>query len=111
MAIAALTETVPIQTNKDGVMLVGGTRVTLDTVVSAFNDGATAEEICLQYPSLQLADIYFVIAYYLRNKKQVDAYLKRREKEAREVRKRNEERFERSEIRKKILARKAKGKG
>ncbi|MEP0758427.1 DUF433 domain-containing protein [Trichocoleus sp. DQ-A2] len=43
---------------------MGGTRVTLDTVVAAFNSGATAEEIVFQYPSLQLANIYAVISYY-----------------------------------------------
>ncbi|MBZ5726466.1 MAG: DUF433 domain-containing protein [Acidobacteriia bacterium] len=33
-----------------------GTRIALDTVWSAFGDGATAEEIVQQYPSLSLAD-------------------------------------------------------
>ena len=65
-------EHVPITTDSDGVMRVGGTRVTLDTVIGAFRDGATAEEISHQYPSLSLADIYAVIAYYLRRRAEVE---------------------------------------
>lgn len=105
MVTTTVREIVPIKLNKDGVFLVSKTRVTLDTIVGAFNDGATAEEIAYQYPSVPLADIYSVIGYYLRQKKQVDAYLKRREKQAKEVRKLNEERFNSSGIRERLLAR------
>jgi uncharacterized protein (DUF433 family) len=35
---------------------VAGTRVTLDTIVAAFDAGATAEEISQQYSSMPLAD-------------------------------------------------------
>jgi hypothetical protein len=38
-------ERVPIHTDADGVVRVAGTRVTLDTIVVAFEAGATAEEI------------------------------------------------------------------
>lgn len=40
-----LTETVPVVANRDGVLCVGQTRVTLDTLIQAFQEGATAEEI------------------------------------------------------------------
>ncbi len=62
MAFTINTEPVPLLTDKDGVVRVGGTRVTLDTVVAAFKEGATAEEIVQQYPSLELADVYAVIS-------------------------------------------------
>ena len=39
------TEPIPLETDADGVVRVGGTRVTLDTIVAAFTKGATAEEI------------------------------------------------------------------
>ena len=58
------------------MVLVGKTRVTLDTVVAAFLAGATAEKIVEQYPSLQLADVYSVIGYYFQRKTEVDTYLK-----------------------------------
>jgi len=56
-------EPAPLEADADGVVRVGGTRVTLDTMVAAFKDGATAEEIVYQYPSLSLAEVYAVIAY------------------------------------------------
>jgi hypothetical protein len=34
---------VPLEVDADGVVRVGGTRVTLDTIVDAFREGATAE--------------------------------------------------------------------
>lgn len=105
MAVTTVREIVPIKTNKDGVILVSGTRVTLDTIIGAFNDGSTAEEIAYQYPSVPLADIYSVIGYYLRQKKQVDAYLKRRKKQAQEIRELNEEKLNISGIRGRMLAR------
>ena len=66
MGMPAMVETVPLGTGADGVIRVAGTRVTLETVVEAFRDGATAEEIVQQYPSLFLADVYQILGYYLR---------------------------------------------
>lgn len=59
----------------EGVIRVAGTRVSLDSVVRAFQDGATPEEICLDFPSLDLAKIYSVLAYYLTRRDTIDAYL------------------------------------
>ena len=64
MALRTVTEILPLTTDDDGVIRVGGTRVTLDTLIAAFTEGATAEEIAQQYPSVRLADIYSVIGYY-----------------------------------------------
>jgi uncharacterized protein (DUF433 family) len=109
MTTAEMTEVIPLSTDNDGVIRVGNTRVTLDTIVAAFKEGATAEEIAYQYPTLSLADIYSVISYYLHQKKEVDAYLKRREKFAAEVRKQNEARFDATGIRERLLARRQNG--
>jgi uncharacterized protein (DUF433 family) len=105
MAFAVVIDPVPLQMNSDGVLLVGGTRVTLDTVVSAFNDGATPEEIVQQYPSLDLADIYAVLGYYLRHRAEVEVYLQRRQQQAQQVRQQNEARFPSAGIRERLLAR------
>ncbi|PSR17022.1 hypothetical protein C8255_14785 [filamentous cyanobacterium CCP3] len=94
-----------VHQNHDGVVLVGNTRVTLDTVVTAFLEGATAEEIVEQYPVLQLADVYSVIAYYLRRKPEVDDYLKIRQERAAQVRQENERRFNPIGIRDRLMAR------
>ncbi len=100
-------EIAPIEIDTDGVARVGGTRVTLDTVLAAFHDGATAEEIVYQYPSLGLADVYAVIAQYLRHPAQIEAYLQRRTTEWDAVRKQNERRFDPQGVRSRLLARRA----
>lgn len=105
MTLAIVAEPTPLKLNEDGVVLVGKTRVTLDTVVAAFLEGATAAEIVEQYPSLQLADVYSVIAYYLRQKTEVDTYLKIRQERAAQVRQENERRFNPNEIRDRLIAR------
>jgi uncharacterized protein (DUF433 family) len=56
------------------VIRVGGTRVTLDTMVAAFDAGATAEEIVQQYPSVTLAHGYSVIGCYLRHQLMIASY-------------------------------------
>ena len=99
------TEPVPLEADVDGVVRVGGTRVTLDTIVAAFTEGATAEEIVYQYPSLSLADVYSVIGYYLQRRSDVEAYLRRRRWQADEVRKQNEAQFDPRGIRDRLLAR------
>ncbi len=72
-----------------GVLRVGRTRVSLDTVIYAFNKGCSPRVILRKYPSLELADIYSTIAYYLWNKEMIDAYLEAREKHAEEVRRKS----------------------
>lgn len=88
MALSITKETIPLKMDTGGSLRVGGTRVTFDTVVAAFKEGATAEEIMQQYPSLKLADIYFAIGYYLRRREEVEAYLSEREAEADTARRR-----------------------
>ena len=105
--MATATMTVPIEHTAEGVLRVGGTRVTLDTVVTAFLQGATAEEIVLRYPSLKLADVYAVIGYYLQHQADVDDYLQQRQHRADLVRVENESRFPQDGIRARLLARRA----
>ena len=99
------TERIPVHTDADGVVRIGGTRITLDTVIAAFEAGATAEEIVQQYPTIALADAYSVIAYYLRPRAEIAAYLDRRQGHGTEVRSENERRFDPSGVRDRLLAR------
>ena len=78
MTLAIVAESAPLQANEDGAILVGKTRVTLDTVVAVFNQGATAEEVVYRYPSLSLADVYATIAFYLKHQLEVEGYLQQR---------------------------------
>lgn len=98
----------PLKLDKDGVARVGGTRVTLDTVVRAFIRGATAEEIAQQYPSLSLSDVYATISCYLQNRAAVEKYLEKRRKHAQTVKRKNQKRFDQTGIRERLLARKNK---
>ena len=109
MALMVSAEPVPLVTDADGVVRVGGTRVTLDTVVAAFRDGVSAEGIAEQYPALQLPHVYAVIAYYLNHREEVEAYLRARADLARQVRQENESRFEPLGVRERLLARKPQG--
>jgi len=103
---ASLTPTSPpLIVDADGVARVGGTRVTLDTVIGAYQDGASPEEIVLSYDSLDLADVHAVIAYYLRNRRTVEGYLSRRQQVAEAVRRENEQRWPARDIRERLLAR------
>lgn len=52
MAENLATEQIPIVTGSDGVIRIGAICVTLDAIVAAFQEGATAEEISQQYVSL-----------------------------------------------------------
>ncbi|MGA9348711.1 MAG: DUF433 domain-containing protein [Anaerolineae bacterium] len=107
--LLAITETIPLQMDADGVVRVGNTRVTLDTIVMAFTEGATAEEIAQQYPSVSLADVYYTIGYYLQRQAEVEAYLNRRRRQAERVRRQNESHFDPAGIRERLLARRASG--
>ncbi len=110
MTLSIVAEPIPLIVDADGAVRVGHTRVTLDTVVTAFKEGATAEEIVHQYPALDLSDVYAVIAYYLRRRSDVEEYLRQRQQRADEVRKRNEIRFDPRGVRDRLLARRvAKG--
>jgi uncharacterized protein (DUF433 family) len=105
MSLVLGAEPIPLTIDGHGVVRVGGTRVTLDTIVAAFHDGATAEEIVQQYPSLQLADVYAVIGYYLRHQREVEAYLQERQQHSETVYQENEARFDPRGVRDRLLAR------
>ena len=102
---ALVAQPAPLQMDEGGVLRVGGTRVRLETVVGAFNQGCAAEEILLKYPSLKLTDIYAVITYYLWHRADVDAYIDERGRRADQIRHENEARFPPQGVRERLLAR------
>jgi uncharacterized protein (DUF433 family) len=76
----------PLRIDDAGVVRIGATRITLDTLVASYRDGNTAEEFVEQYPTLGLPDVHATIAYYLTHRAEVEAYLREREHEAAEIR-------------------------
>lgn len=106
MVFTAKIDALPLREDTAGALRVGDSRVLLELVVRAFQDGATPETIVQRYSTLILRDVYAVIAYYLRHRDEVEAYLVQREQKAEETRQRIEsQQRDMSEIRVRLLAR------
>jgi uncharacterized protein (DUF433 family) len=72
---------------RNGGLYVAGTRISLDSVVYAFNRGSAPESIQRSFPALNSAEkLYGAITYYLANKASVDNYLARKEMQYEEQR-------------------------
>jgi uncharacterized protein (DUF433 family) len=82
MVLEVKAEPAPIHINSEGTAYVTNSRVTLETIVFAFQNGDSAEQIADSYDVVSLADIYAVIAYYLNHQDEVDTYIKERQKQA-----------------------------
>ena len=93
--MAVLTDTFQdvITVNEVGVWRVAGSRVSVDSVLYAFNSGASPEEIVWQYDTLDLKQVYALITYYLHNPERVDKYLAESEKETERIRRRIKKEF------------------
>ncbi len=77
MSVIVSTSEIILEKDNAGVLYIGKTRVPLDTVVFAFNEGATPEEIVWRYPTLDLTQVYAAISYYLQNRSEVEIIWKR----------------------------------
>ena len=105
MPLTISNDPAPLAVDENGVVRIRGSRVRLDTVIFAFNQGATAEEILQQYPSLALSEIYATIGYYLQHRDSVNAYLQERGREHDRVREVNEFRMDPAGLRERLLKR------
>jgi uncharacterized protein (DUF433 family) len=100
------TATVPLTVGEAGVLLVAGTRVPLDSVIYAFNEGATPEEIVQDFPTLDLAAVYAVVGYYLQHRAEVEEYLEQRQVQREELKQEVEARLSPQGLRERLLNRK-----
>jgi uncharacterized protein (DUF433 family) len=105
MSAVFATAVVPLITDPHGTIRVRGSRVTLDTIVTAFQGGATAGNFCAISSAVALADIYQIIAHYLNHTPEVDAYLARRHADALALQHEVEKRFNPVGVRARLLAR------
>jgi uncharacterized protein (DUF433 family) len=106
MPLSIATEPIPLEADEQGTLRVRGTRVTLDSIVHAFLDGASAEEIAAErFPAVSLDDAYAVVLYYLRHRDAVDAYLREREDEGDRIQRQMEARFDKAGLRDRLVAR------
>lgn len=78
-------EPVPLVRDHAGRLMVPGTCISLDVLVAAFNRGKTPEAIHVGYESVSLADVYAIIAYYLRHRGEVESYLAEQQRHGDEV--------------------------
>jgi uncharacterized protein (DUF433 family) len=97
----------PLVRNPDGVILIAGTRVSIDLVIYHFKLGATAEQIAYKFPTVKLLDIYSVITYYLSHQGEVEAYLAEQDSESERVRSEIADVVAGPGIRERLLARRA----
>jgi len=102
MNLPTMTE-VPLREGGHGVMLVGNKRVPLETVIWRFNQGDSPEDIIQHFTSLELADVYAVIGYYLHHREDVDAYMRERKEASARLRAEVEARHPLTELRARIL--------
>ena len=94
-----------LREDEHGVIRVGSTGVSLESVVVAFDRGASAEEIVESFPTLELAAVYSTLAFVLTSRSTVDDYLSRRKAQVDELRAEAEQRFPAHGLRARLLSR------
>ncbi|WP_129678390.1 DUF433 domain-containing protein [Candidatus Chloroploca sp. Khr17] len=97
----------PMTLTPHGVVLVRGTRVPIETLITAFLQGDTPEEMAQNFPTVSVADAYAVIAYYLQHQTAVEQYLEERGQRRAEVQARVEAQQQLHGLRARLLARQA----
>jgi hypothetical protein len=105
MALTLLAVEPPLRFDKHQVVRVGKSRVTLDSVIADFKAGSSAESIAEHYPAISLAEVYAVLAYYLRYQDEVEEYLREQAVAEAAARDEVERRFPTAGLRERLLAR------
>jgi uncharacterized protein (DUF433 family) len=85
-----LTLPVPLREEPQGILRVGKSRVLLELVIHAYQQGESAAAVVEMYNTLELADVFAVIAYYLANRDDVDEYLRQCDEKAEALRRKIE---------------------
>src|SRR5437667_2295393 len=86
MPVLESTQDVPLSVGEDGTIRIAQTRVSLESVVHHYEQGATAEEIVLRFPALRLADVHSCLGYYLNHQDEVREYSRKQQNRADELR-------------------------
>lgn len=102
MVFSLQADPLPLRQDETGALRVGNSRVLLELVIDAFDNGETPEMIVQNYDTLQLADVYSVLGYYLRHNDEVKAYLQEREALGEEIRAKIESKQDLSGIRERL---------
>jgi uncharacterized protein (DUF433 family) len=86
MSFPIIPDPVPLRLDDCGVIRVGKTRVSLDSVIYSHRRGLTPAEIQDSFPTLELKDVFATVAYYLSHQAEVDAYIAAQEREGERIR-------------------------
>ncbi len=97
------SEKVPIYSDEHGTMRVGSTRVSLMSIVTRYDEGDTVSEIHEAFPTLELADIHAVIAYYLRHRDEVSTAIQEERQRGQALREETETEFPDGGLREKLV--------
>ena len=101
-----LTLSIPLREEPQGVLRVGKSRVLLELVIRAHQRGASPQEIVRMYDSLDMGDVYAVIAYYLAHPAEIDEYLRKCDEQAEAIRRQIESsQVPRPDLKQELLAR------
>lgn len=66
---------VPLVSCPDGRVKIENTGVFLEHIIDDFEDGVIADEIVTRHNDLRLSDVFLVVSFYLKNRKEVEDYL------------------------------------
>jgi uncharacterized protein (DUF433 family) len=106
MTVSAVEpEPVPVTRDAAGRLIVIGTRVPLDTLVSAIDRGDSPEAIHESYPTVALGDLYAILTHCVRRRDEVNLYLAERGEQRAAIRSEVEARFPPEGFRAKLLGR------
>lgn len=101
MSFEVTTSEIKLTRTNAGVLRIENTRVSLDSILVAFNQGATPEQIVQDYDTLTLSQVYAAISYYLQHREEVDSYIAERNERRKELR----SQYNQEGIRERLLAR------
>jgi uncharacterized protein (DUF433 family) len=76
---------VPLREDQEGVIRIGNTRISLQTIIDAYKRGNSVEEIVEAFPNLRLADVHALISFYLNHRAKVDEYVRQQKEEAEKI--------------------------
>ena len=76
----------PLRVDDGGAVRVGTSRVGLEVIVDQYENGMSPEELVRAYDTLQLSDVYAVVAWYLKYGDEVRTWLTAREEAANALR-------------------------
>lgn len=89
-------------TNYHGEIRLTGHRIGLFSVVQPYRQGDSAEGLALRFPTLSMALIHKVIAFYWENQRAVDEYVDQFDAELAELERQNPTRVTRQMLRERL---------